>query len=119
MCCFIVTLLVELLEWSSVEAFVERAPSEGHQPVDRACYGTGLLQDRNWQRLKPPWSWQLTSTGRIRTWLVALSQVDYFGLSTPGTAMLGPSAAFGRSRRHLQSDYPSLALCCSPNESYN
>lgn len=61
-CCFIVTLLVELLEWSSVEASVERAPSEGHQPVDRARYGTGLLQGQRWQRLRPPWSWQLTST---------------------------------------------------------
>jgi len=102
-----------------VEASVERAPSEGHQLVDCACYGTWLLQGQSWQRLRPPWSWQLTSTGRIRTWLAALSQVDYFGLSTLGTAMSGPSAAFGRSRRRLQSDYPSLALCCSPNESYN
>ena len=117
-------LLVELLERSSVEAFVERAPSESHQPVDRArcqsgLYGTAVLQGQSWQRLRLPWSWQLTSTGRIRTWLAALSQLDYFGLSTPGTAMSGPSAAFGRSRRHLQSEHPSLALCCSPNESYN
>ena len=110
--------LVELLEWSSVAASVERAHAEGHEPVDHACSGTGLLQGQSWQRPRPPWSWQLTSTGRIRTWRVALSQVDYFGLSTPGTAMSGPSAAFSRSHRHLRSVHPSLALCRSPNEPY-